>query len=111
VPTVLTSASTLVCPHQGTIQLIATQTKLKVGSDAVLVVGDLEGKVISGCTVTPSPSTKPCLTVTSMILGAAVKLTADGKPVLLDTATGLTDGVPPSTWSVQTSGQTKLSSD
>ena len=91
-PTVLTRASTIVCGHQGTVQLSPSQTKLKVDGDAVLVMGDMEGKQIAGCTTPPSPTSKPCMTVVSMLVGAAVKLKADGKPVLLETATGLTDG-------------------
>ena len=110
-PTVLTKSSKLACSHQGTVQVVATQQKLTVNGDAVLVMGDLEGKPISGCPVAVTPSTKPCLTVTSMLAGAATKLSVDGMPVLLDTATGLTDGVPPGTWSVLTSGQIALATD
>lgn len=43
-----------------------------------------------------------------MIIGAAMKSTAGGKPVLLDTAKDLTNGVPPGQWQVQNAGQTKL---
>jgi hypothetical protein len=43
-----------------------------------------------------------------MLAGAAAKLEAGGQPVLLDTAQGITDSVPPGTWSVQSAGQSKL---
>jgi hypothetical protein len=110
-PTVITRASALVCAHQGTVVLSPTQQKLTVHGEAVLVMGDLEGKPIAGCTVVPAPGIKPCLTVVTMLAGASTRLTVDGKPVLLDTATGLTDGVPPSAWTVRTSGQTSMMSD
>jgi len=117
-PSVLTAGSTVKCLHQGTVSLSASQQKLKVGGNAVLVMGDLMGKSISGCSTPdhvppPPPATKKCMTTASMIAGAAVKLKVDGRPVLLDLANGLTDGMAPApvpgTWSVQSAGQTKLS--
>ena len=107
-PKVLTVGSTLVCAHQGTITLVQSQNLLKVAGQAVLVQGDVDGKPISGCATPVTPSTKPCLTVVSMIAGAATKLTVGGKAALLETAMGMTDGVPPGPWRVQTAGQTKL---
>jgi hypothetical protein len=40
--------------------------------------------------------------------GAAMKLTVDGKPVLLETAAGTTTSNPPGTFSVSSAGQTTL---
>jgi hypothetical protein len=107
-PKVLTVASTLVCAHQGTISLSQSQTLLKVAGKSVLVQGDVDGKSISGCSTPTTSSSKPCMTAVSMTLGAATKLKVGGKAVLLETAMGITDGVPPGLWSVQTAGQTKL---
>jgi hypothetical protein len=110
-PRVLTEGSTLTCLHQGTVQLTASQRVLTVGGQPVLVRGDLEGQAISGCQTPTSQSSKPCLTVVAMTLGAAATLRAGGKPVLLDTATGTTDGVTPTPsnqWTVRTAGQTTL---
>jgi len=112
-PGVLTKASTLVCAHQGTVQLIPSQIKLKVDGQSVLVMGDIVGNPIAGCVTPVTPASKPCTTVVSMITGAATELKVDGKPVLLETAMGMTDGVTPAptnTWNVRTAGQTKLSS-
>lgn len=113
-PMVLSTGSRIVCAHGGTVQPKASQSKLMVGGRQVLVLGDLQGAQISGC-LTPNapaatPPTKQCLTIASMITGQATKLSADGKPVLLETAAGLTDGLPlgSNTWRVQSAGQTKL---
>ncbi len=108
-PNVLTVGSTVKCVHQGTVQLVASQSLLKVDGDAILVEGDLNGALISGCTPA-SQSSKPCTMVTGMTLGLALKLKVGGKAALLETAMGTTDGMPtaPVLWNVQTAGQTKL---
>jgi len=116
---VLTEKSTIKCAHQGTVKPIASQTKLKVAGNKVLVMGDLSGKPISGCSTPqtpppPGPPNKPCMTVSSEIPGIAMKLKVSGKNVLLPNVQGFTDGVlsgaAPQTWSVQDAGQTKLKS-
>ncbi len=115
-PKVLNADAVILCQHGGKVQVAASQQVLLVGGRPALVQGDLEGKPISGCPVVPSsppaPLMKPCLTVVGTLVGAAAKLTAGGKPVLLATATGLTDGVttpgPTNTWRVQSAGQIKL---
>ncbi len=112
-PKVLNKGSAITCLHQGTVQLTAGQTLLKVDGQAVLLQGDLEGATISGCTTPASPASKPCTTVVSMSVGAATKLKVGGKAVLLDTAAGTTDGVTPvptNFWIVQSAKQTKLGS-
>jgi hypothetical protein len=103
---VLTTASTIKCSHQGTVSVSsAGQSDLQIDGNSALVVGDLVGVSISGCTNPSSSSSKQCATTTSMIVGDASTLEAGGKPVLLDTATGLTDSIPPGTWSVSDAGQ------
>ena len=115
-PKVITESSTIVCAHHGTVTFTASQQKLKVGGQAVLVTTDVSTGLISGCKtpLNPQTGTKPCLKVVSLIAGAATKLKVGNAPlllpVLLDTATGMTDGVAPTpnTWSVQSAGQTKF---
>lgn len=111
-PKVITESSTLKCISQGTVQLTAGQSKLKVGGAKVLVQGDLEGATISGCTIVTDPNTgkKQCTVVLAAPAGAATKLKVGGKPVLLDTASGSADGLAPvpETFSVESAGQTKL---
>jgi hypothetical protein len=109
---VITEGSTVKCAHQGTVKFTASQQVLKVDNQAVLVTNDVSTGLISGCKtpLDPQTGTKPCLKVMSLSAGAATKLKAGNAPVLLETATGITDGVAktPNTWSVQSAGQTKL---
>ena len=108
-PKVLTTAATIKCSHQGDVQASsAGQSQLEIDGKPALVDGDLVGKQIAGCKLPTSQSTKPCMSTTSMLVGAATKLEAGGKPVLLETATGLTDSTPPGTWMVQDAGQSSV---
>ena len=110
-PNVLTEGSIVVCAHQGTITFTASQHKLKINGNAVLVESDALTGVVSGCmnVTNPTTGTVQCATVVSLLPGgSATKFTLSGTPVLLETATGLTNGVPPSPWQVQSAGQTKL---
>ena len=81
---------------------------MQIDGKFVLVDGDLLGKPIAGCTLSPSTNTKPCTTTTSMIAGAATTMEAGGIAVLLEIANGVTDSAPPGTWSVQAAGQTAV---
>lgn len=105
---VVTVGSTVMCPHGGTVTLKSTQTKLTVGGQAVLLATDIMASAISGCTVVASTNTAPCLAVASLLMGMATKLTVSNQPVLLDSAQGLTTGIPPGTWSVKAAGHSKL---
>lgn len=111
-PAALTESSTLKCTHQGSIQLHAGQSKLTVNGSKVLVAGDLAGAAIAGCMLVPPPATNvTCATVATAIGGVALKLKVDGKGVLLESIQGQTSGSvggTPQTWSVQSAGQTKL---
>jgi hypothetical protein len=115
-PKVLTEDALIQCQHGGRVQVIASQRVLMAGGRPVLVQGDLDGKPISGCPVVdsspPAPLMKRCLMVVSMTAGGASKLAAGGKPVLLDTAIGFTDGIttpgPTNTWRVVGAGQNTL---
>jgi hypothetical protein len=107
-PKVLTANAEVACSHKGTVKVAASQQQLTAGGSPVLVMGDMEGKSIAGCTLSPSASTTPCSAVVSTAAGVATKLRAGSKPVLLDTAIGITNSVPPGTWTVRSAGQTKL---
>jgi hypothetical protein len=108
----ITESSSVVCGHSGTVQLLASQSKLTVAGSKVLVDGDLAGKPIASCTTVPSSTSVTCATVLTILPGGvAQKLTVGGKGVLLDSIQGTTSGTiggAPQTWSVQSVGQTKL---
>ena len=49
-----------------------------------------------GCAQPPSPGTKPCtLVVSTLPGGSSLKAMAGGRPVHVQTLSGMTDGVPP----------------
>jgi len=112
---VLTEKSSLACANQGSVGLTATQSKLSVAGAKVLVAGDLMNAPISHCTTVTNAvtGTKQCTMIASAVGGVSAKLKVAGKGVLLDTISGMTDGIVPplpgvQTWSVQRAGQSKL---
>jgi hypothetical protein len=113
VPAVLTTASSVSCDHappgSGKLTLDAAATGvLKVDGTTVLS-GTLMGAPIgSGCTQTGSPGLVPCTAVMAQTGGTSTVLKANGSPVLLDTASGATNGVPDTKWSVKDAAQTVL---
>ena len=108
-PNILTTGSTVKCAHGGTVTLKASQTKLTIDGQPALLALDLVGAPIPDCPIKPAPGVAPCLAVTSVIAGTATTVIIDKMPVLLDTATGLTNGVPqPAPWKVISAGQSKF---
>ena len=109
---VLTADSVLICPHGGRLTLSSSTRSLTVDGATVLVLVDLVGATISGCTTVDDTShgLKHCSAVTSTTAGASTALTIAGKPVALDSAQGLTDGLGPGPvqWQVRSAGQNKL---
>ncbi|MBH0053130.1 MULTISPECIES: hypothetical protein [unclassified Salinibacterium] len=114
---VLTKSSLLVCSHPTPGVGIANNglaSSLIVGGSPALLVGDLVGASVAGCTQATSNTTKPCTIVVTVAAGsAATKLTVGGLAVLFDSAAGITDGlpvvVPPATnFSVSDAKQSKL---
>lgn len=115
-PGVLTTGSSVICGHGGTVSTTGV-SKLKVSGNPVLQKTGIMGKSVSSCgtpTVVPPPPppSSPCHTVVSVITGEAIKLKVSGSPVMLETVTGTTDGivagVTPQTLLSATAGQTKL---
>ncbi|MFE5720440.1 hypothetical protein [Streptomyces erythrochromogenes] len=108
-PTVLNARASIGCGHGGTVQLSAGQSTFTAGGAAVLVAGDLDGGPVSGCLTVPTPGgTVKCTAVVSVAGGTAATLTVGGRPVLLDTVSGQTNGNPPGVLVVTAPGQTKL---
>jgi hypothetical protein len=107
-PPIVTAAATVTCLHGGQVTLIPKQTKVLIKGSPVLCEPDLVGSPIVGCPVPPSPGSKPCLVVTSVIPGptsTSLKVKVGGRPAYIATLTGLTDGVPPGTIMVANPGQ------
>jgi len=99
-PNVLTTASEVLCDkltgsnHGGAIAT-SSSAKLKVNGAAVLLRTGI-GSSVSGCKTPSTSSSKPCVSAT-ISGGEASKLTAGGRPVMLDSLKGTTDGVPSGT--------------
>ncbi|SDL95492.1 hypothetical protein [Nonomuraea jiangxiensis] len=101
---VLTTASTLTCPHPpGAVRPPAAHP-LTVAGASVLTKADVVGRdVLPACALPVAqgpPQTKTCTKVTSWNGGEAVRLTVNGAGVLLDQGfvaktDGLDVGVPP----------------
>ena len=95
------------CAHGGQVKPIPGQMKVVIQGGPVLCVPDLLGAPIVGCAQPPSPvPTKPCTAVVATFPGSwSLKVSVGGRPVYLQTLTGLTDGVPPSPLIVVFPGQ------
>jgi hypothetical protein len=105
-PLILTSAASLSCPHGGRVAVIPKQQKVAIQGGFVLRETDLIGAPIAGCPQA-GPGIKPCTTVLAPNPGSsAPTVLVQGLPVLLQTFTALTDGVPPGVVVVQFAGQT-----
>jgi hypothetical protein len=105
-PPIVTTNATIMCSHGGQVTLIPKQAQVTIQGGSVLCEGDLSGAPIIGCLQPPTPATKPCTMVISTLPGSsAPTVLALGRPVLLATLSGMTDGVPPGTIMVASPGQ------
>ncbi|HDP88381.1 MAG TPA: hypothetical protein ENN42_00230 [Thioalkalivibrio sp.] len=103
----LTEDAVLVCAHEtGLVGIVATQGLVSIGHRRVLVATDPEARPIVGCP-NVGPAIKPCTATLKVKQGYSALIRIDGRPVCLDTVTGLTDGTPPGTveYKVRQSGQ------
>ncbi|MEV5508653.1 hypothetical protein [Streptomyces orinoci] len=109
---VLTASADIRCPHQGKVQLAASQQKLRIAGQYALVLTDLTGKQVAGgpaqgCAVQDVSPNKKCTATVSAVTGAATKLRIGGQPALLGNASGLVIGVPGGLFTVRDPGQQK----
>jgi hypothetical protein len=110
-PSVVTTAATIMCPHGGRVVLTPRQMQVLVQGSPALCEPDLMGAPIAGCMQPPTPSSKPCTLVVSTMPGSSSLLVkVGGRPVYLNTLTGMTDGVPPGIVTVMSPGSTVSSS-
>jgi hypothetical protein len=90
----LTLDAWLACAHAGKMGLVNAQSWVTIESRPVLVRPDPEGRSITGCP-NIGLGIKPCTLSLKVQEGYSDWVRIDGKPVCLDTVTGLTDGTPP----------------
>lgn len=87
----------VLCPHVvGRVALHARQHFVRIAGQPVLVQGDPEHKTITGCPHA-APGNPPCLHTLEVREGHSALVRIDGRPVCLDSVSGLTDGHPPGT--------------
>lgn len=91
---VLSKDSIISCAHKGRVSL-AGSPKLTVARSPVLLLEGLVSQSIDLCPVVDNPdkAIKQCRKVASAN-GTARKLTVGGKPVVIATVKGVTDGTP-----------------
>jgi hypothetical protein len=81
---ILTTTSTVMCPHAGLAQLITTNAEAKVDGAPMLLQTDVHPVV--GCTFTPV-AYSPCVAIRWII--GATQTQIRGVPVLLQNSVGL----------------------
>lgn len=84
----LTTASTLLCPHGGQVQIVSSNTKVQAAETPMATAADTF--TVSGCpfqlpTVPPIPS--PCVTV--QWIAPDTRVTVNGTPSLSQSSTGM----------------------
>lgn len=81
---ILTTTSTVMCPHGGQAQLITTDTEMLIDGSPALLLTDIHP--IVGCPFTPV-AYSPCVSI--RWLTGAVQTNVHNVPVLLQTSVGL----------------------
>jgi len=81
---ILTTTSTVMCPHGGMAQLLTTNTDALIDGAPALLQTDVHP--VAGCTFTPV-AYSPCVSI--RWLTAATQTSIRGVPVLLQTSVGL----------------------
>ena len=81
---ILTTASTVMCPHGGVAQLVTTNTDAMIDAAPALIQTDVH--LIVGCTFTPV-AYSPCVSI--RWVSAATQISVRDVPVLLQSSVGL----------------------
>jgi len=82
---ILTTSSTLICPHGGSVILQTSNVDMMIQGAPALLVTDLHA--VAGCPFFVGPKPSPCLTVRWLV--GAIQTNVHGIPVLLQTSIGL----------------------
>lgn len=81
---VLTTGSTVMCPHGGSATLTTANARAKAASGQALLANDVH--TVAGCAFTIGPKPSPCIRI--QWSAGAVKLKAGGTQVLLESSVG-----------------------
>lgn len=82
------------CEHPGGfVDIVSSQTLVRVEGRAVVVGRDPVGRSIAGCP-NLSPATKPCTSTLAMSSGPSGFVRIEGRRVVRADLAGLTDGTP-----------------
>jgi len=84
-PALLTTASTLMCPHGGPVQIVSSNTRTQVGGTFAALSTDTF--VIAGCAFMIGPVPSPCVQV--MWVQPAARSQVLGTPTLTGASVGL----------------------
>jgi len=82
---VLTTASTLLCPHGGRVLATSTNALATAQGAALLLATDMLAVV--GCPFAVGPKSQPCVTV--RWLGGSTQAAVGGTPMVLQSSVGL----------------------
>ena len=110
---ILTRRAVLNCDHvTGIVQMVASQSFVRIKGSPVLVKNDPENRPITGCPIV-GPGVFPCLTTLKAQQGYSHFVRINGKRVCTNTIEGLTNGTPPGTvkYKVTSPGQTLVSTN
>jgi hypothetical protein len=91
----LTEDAEVVCQHaNGRVRLETSQSLVTIGRRVVLLEPDPVGRTISGCP-NIGATIKPCQHTLRVDAGYSEFVRVNGKRVVLESLSGLTDGTPP----------------
>jgi hypothetical protein len=92
---VVTRDARLVCQHElGKVTLVNSQQWVTVEGVPLLIDPDPEGRSINRCP-NFNIAIRPCLHTLSVRIGFSKMVTIGGKPIVLSSLAGFTDGTPP----------------
>ncbi len=84
-PPILTTSSTLMCPHGGSVMLMTSNTLLVIQGAPALLLTDQH--TVAGCVFVVGIKPQPCVTVRWLV--GATETNVNGVPVLLQNSVGL----------------------
>jgi hypothetical protein len=82
---ILQQGCSIQCPHGGLVNVVTTNTKVKVNGAFALLASDVS--LVTGCPFTVGPKPQPCLTVEWQLPSTKFKI--NGQTVLLQTSIGI----------------------